>query len=526
MMSIGELDKEIKTYDRMAANKPEGLNPVAQEQYWKYKRAMEQAKEISKNAPEGFRPMPVSEHYGKLSGAMVRKPVYDDIVPLVRGLVDPTSGWSKIIKGFETATTAFKVSKVPLNPPTIIRNMISNLFQMNMSGIPFGEVPFVWGRGINSFFTKDKFYRQFERYGGYHTNFTVAELGEIKSAFAEVIQQQRKGKWRGYWPLDVAVKLAKYYGRIDDIAKLSIYRHAVTRRGMSPGRAAVHSMRWGMDYSLAPPTVKGARRTVIPFISYQYKIAPLIWESLRKRPWVIAKFAAIPWLAIKAAAYKYDWSDKDVERVQKELAERTRHKDNFIIVPFKDDRGRIKFMNVEYYFPWGQIQSFLADVSKADAMEAKDAFPLGGWWANIIGVWTTRQRGKPPVDPFSGLNIFSRFDAPHIKTAKFSWWSTKLFAPGAFTEYGALGHTKRAITGERDKWGKEVSVGDAIGRWFGANLGVLDKRQMKKIRRAKEYELFRDFRSQYHDPRTSRQEKIRLKRRLKELRRKIRRGEK
>ncbi|MHC4635766.1 MAG: hypothetical protein ACYSYU_11250, partial [Planctomycetota bacterium] len=309
LKSIGEIDKEIKMYERMAAMKEGGLNPVAQERYNKLKVAEAQAKEISGNAPEGFRQMPISENYGPLSGAFVRKPVYNDIMPLVRGLMsDPESGWAQAIKGFETATTVFKVAKVPLNPPTVIRNIVSNLLQMNMSGIPFWDVPFVWERGIRSFIAKDKFYRQLERMGGYHTNFTVAELGEIHEVFRDIIS---KGK-KGYWPIRAAGKLAKYYGRIDDIAKLSLYRHAVTKKGMSPGLAAVHAQKWGMDYSMASRSVKGARRTVLPFVTYQYKIAPLIVEAMLKRPWVIAKFAIAPYVLTRIAAKKFNWTKDDV----------------------------------------------------------------------------------------------------------------------------------------------------------------------------------------------------------------------
>jgi hypothetical protein len=521
MMSIGEIQKEIKMYERMAAQKEGGLNPTAQARYQKLKNAELQASELANNAPEGFRQIPVSDAYGPLSGAFVRKPVYNDIVPLVKGLVaDPESGWGKTIRAFETATTAFKIGKVPLNPPTVIRNIISNMIQMNMSGIPLYEVPFVVRRGIESFIKKDKFFRQGERMGLTSTNFTTAELAEISDVFSEIAL--KKGK--GFWPLEAAGKLAKYYGRIDDIAKIALFRHAIERRGFAPGLAIVHAQKWGMDYSLVARGVKGGRRTVLPFVSYQYKIAPLIAETLRYRPWVIGKFAAAPVILAKWAAYKYNWTEDDVSAIRKELAERTRHKGNFVIIPWKDERGDVGFMNLQYYYPFGQWQDFLGDLMRGD-LEAKDAVGFGGWWANIVHAIAEKQKGKPPVDPFSGTNIYSRFDSPQKKVLKTVEWGANLFLPSFVTRHGFRGYAHRAITGQRDQWGRKITPLQAAGRAVGANIGTLNKRQLKVMRKARMKAAFADFFREYHDPRASDSRRQELKRKYRDALRGIQRGE-
>jgi hypothetical protein len=522
-MGIGELQKEIETFQKMAAEKPgEVLNTMAQERYRKLVQAMEQVKDISGNAPSNFKQMPVSEKYGKLSGAFVRTPVWDDIVPLVQNLYDDPSRFHvKLAKGFEATTTAFKIGKVPLNPPTVIRNMISNMIQMNMSGIPFWEVPGVVMRGIESYRKGDHFYTRGSRSGLTNTNWTIAELGEVYDAFASL----NKGK--GFWPKDVALKLVKFYGKIDDIAKISLYRDAVTRRGMSHAEAIVLAQEYGMDYSLAPRGVKGARRTLLPFVSYQYKIAPLLWDTMTKRPWVIAKFALIPFAMIYGpwfgAKSRFNWTEDDVKRAQKELAQRTRDvTGNYVIIPHKDNKGNLEFTNLEYFFPWGNWQSFLRDLKDFD-LDAKEALAIGGAWANMLHFWTSRQRGNtPPTDPFSGMPIYSRFDDTQTKMAKFAWWTMKLWMPGSMTEYGALGHTVRAGLGKTDRWGRKATPGNAILRWFGVNVGSIDRRQMKMIRRAKEYEAQRDrFRQKVGK---TREEQREIDRKFMELRRRIRRG--
>ncbi len=140
--------------------------------------------------------------------------------------------------------------------------------------------------------------------GLFHTNWFVTEINDVLQEFRKI----ESGRIDQI--LSAVKNVAKYYGRIDDISKFAIFLQ-MRKAGAPIDKAAIEAMKWGMDYSLTSRSIKGLRQTIMPFATYQYKIAPLIAESLRKRPWVLAKFALIYPAAKLAAMALHDLDDDD-----------------------------------------------------------------------------------------------------------------------------------------------------------------------------------------------------------------------
>ena len=498
---IAELKREHTAY-RQIVERGDNVNPEVIAKYQQLTQALEAKSQSAGKAPDGFVQLPDTKSYGDLQGAFVRKEIANDLVPVYGVTPAELEGlarvWNNLGKGFDVGMTMFKVGKVALNPPTAARNTISNFMQMNMSGIPSYLVPDVVIDGVKSMIKKDKHHRAFENAGGFQTNFSVAELGEVLNQF-------EKAKGGGIAKFFVAVKdVAKYYGKIDDIAKMSLYKDAVTRRGMPHSDAVLYAQKWGMDYSLASRSVKHGRRYALPFLSYQYKIAPLIAESLVKQPWVIGKYFAIPYLMAKAAAWRYDWTDQDLDKTQKMLAERTKNQGEFMLLPLKDNKGNPEIVNMEYFFPWGNWLQTARDVKKTNFVDAAKQFGgILGPYGNVIAMLNTKRAGEPPKDPFTGQPVYSKLDSGSTKFIKQMEWWYQLFAPSSMSSRGALGYTYKAAMGQKDRWGVEATPAKAFGRWMGINVGSLDPRGVMATRKSKLRELDLEIHKIYRDPQSS-----------------------
>jgi len=321
--------------------------------------------------------------------------------------------------------------------------------------------------------------------------------------------------------------LSKFYGKIDDVSKMCLFKDAVTRQGMSIPDAVVYAQKWGMDYSLASRSVKYARRYILPFVTYQYKIAPLIAEAMVKRPWVLAKYAAIPYVIARWAKYRFNWSDKDLDKAQKMMAERTKDQGSYVLLPTRDNKGDVQIVNLEYYFPWGNYLRAYKNIKNGEGLfkTFDDMFGVGGPYGSVITMMKTLKTGESPKDPFTGKDIYSPLDTPTDKYIKWVEWWWQVFGPSAFSSFGALGATKRAITGEKDRWGKETTPAEAFAKWFGANIGSLKSSQVNATRIYRLKQLEAELRRIMLDPKYSAEQKKSAQIQFQKESQKILRGE-
>jgi len=516
---IARLASEFKAYKQIV-ERGENVGSEVTAKYNQLKADLDARSAEAGKAPADFVQLPDSPAYGELKGAFVRKEIANDIVPVYSVNVGELEGlariWNKAGRGFDMGMTLFKVGKIALNPPTMARNTISNVIQMNMSGIPVYRLPVTIVSGVQSILSKDNMYRTFERNGGFKTNFSVAELGEVLKTF-----QKAKGGAVDKFFMAVT-EAAKYYGKIDDIAKMSLFKDAVTKQGMSVPDAVLYAHKWGMDYSLASRSVKHGRRYVLPFLSYQYKIAPLIAESLVKRPWVIAKYAAIPYIMSKAIAAKYGWTEKDLDKSLKMMAEKTKGQGAYMLLPTKNNKGDIEIVNMEYFLPWGNLMEAARDIKGGDFIDtAKQFGGILGPYGNVISMLNTKRQGEPPKDPFSGQPVYSKLDSPQTKYIKQVEWWWKLFGPSSVSSYGALGYTAKAITGDKDKWGVEATGAKALLKWVGMNVGSLDDQSIIATRKFKIRQLEAELQKVFRDPKYSKEERQNAIKRMKIERQKI-----
>ena len=461
-MGIGKLIEEVDTYERMIKESP---SPETRERYNILKNALDKAIEETENVPEDFVQLPTTKTYGPLAGAFIRKPIADDIKPLVDALAKDRGKIFNTLMSIETQGMAlFKMGKVALNLPTAFRNVISNILQNNMRGRALMSIPGDIVNGCKSMLEKDQYYEEAFRHGIFKTNWFVTEVNDVLDEF-------RKAQKGGYAAFLNAVKgVAKYYGKIDDISKHSIFVQ-LRKEGRPVDEALLEAMKWGMDYSLASRSVKTLRKHLIPFISFQYKVAPLVLESLKKRPWVVGKFAiAIPML-VKMMAKEYnDMDDDDWKEIENQLPTYVKKSGSMMILPWKTPKGQWQFLNLEYFFPWGNYLNIFRDIKEKDMGEIYRGMGISNPFMDIARMAASAREDQPPQHPFYGTPIYNRLDSPAKKVAKLTDFLAFTWLPGMMSRKGALGYSIMAATGREDRWGRTVTPAQAIGRWFGANI--------------------------------------------------------
>ncbi len=511
-MGIGELNEEVDLYKKMVKANPN--SPEIQQRLGIYERYLEQAKVATQNVPEDFIQMPTAKSWGPLAGTFIRKEVARDLMSFYGKERGNIQGLTKAIDALagidQMATGLFKIGKVPLNLPTVVRNTISNPIQLNMSGMNFADIIKNMVRTGEDFIKKPPTYTKAFRNGLFKTNWSVTEINEVMDQFRHL---------KGDTFADVvgAVKnLSKYYGKIDDFFKYTKLLDGLDN-GLPFEKAIMESQKWVMDYSLADPSIKWARKKFIPFASYSYKIAPLVVESIIKRPWVIGKYLALPpaIMALTRELYKDEMTEDDWKTLEGSIPREVQRRQSFMIVPWKIN-DKWYWFDYSYFLPWGNYMNAISGISSGDIKAPLTQFGIAGTplLTTLKTFGTALARNEPPKDSFSGQPLYNRIDEPIDRALKVSEYFYNLFAPSMVTRYGALGET--LDIGKEDRYGRTVEAEQAIGKWFGVNLKEANPQLAAIIKKAKINALKDEYMKIMIDPKISTEKKERYAERFQE----------
>ncbi len=496
-MGIGQLVEEVKTYEKMVK---ELSSPEVDARYNILKTSLDQAIQQTKNLPPDFIQLPVSKTYGPLSGAFVKKPIADDLMPIMNSIKNRGKLFETLVNVEQQGMAYFKMAKVALNIPTATRNIVSNILQNNMRGRSLTNIPGDIVNATKSMLGKDGFYTEAQKHGIFKTSWAATEIKEILNQFS-------KAKGGTYAEILDAVKnVAKYYGRIDDVSKFAIFRQ-LRVDGLPVEVATLEAQKWGMDYSLASRSVKHLRQHIVPFLSYQYKIAPLIAESLAKRPWVIGKYMAIPLIAKAMTTEMNDMKDSDWDKLQKQLPFYIKNSNSYMVMPGKSPSGNYQWVNYSYFLPWGNYLQAYEGLSNKDMGQVINSVGISNPFLDMITMFKSAKGDDPPKHSFTGQPLYNRLDPPHVKAAKVVEALGSTFIPPMLTRQGAVGYTYSAAVGGKDKWGKEITSGQALGRWFGVNITETTPKQTAVIKKSMEKEIRSDLYKITVDPTKSLKEK-------------------
>jgi len=482
-MGVGKLQEELRTYDEMMRVRP---TPEVAEMHKILSDAWNKAQRQTQNTPADFVQLPNTRGYGPLAGAFVRKPIADDLRPVMDVSTDRGKLLNTILEIERQGMATFKMGKVALNLPTACRNIISNIIQMNMRGRALAKIPGDIINACESMKAKDKYYEEAFSMGLFNTNWFVTEINDV-------LQEFRKAESGRIDQVLHAVKnIAKYYGKIDDISKFAIFLQ-MRKAGASMDKATLEAMKWGMDYSLSSRSIKGLRQTIVPFITYQYKIAPLLAESLTKRPWVLAKYAAIYPLAKMLAMSLHDLDDDDWDDLEKQLPAYIKKSASMMILPWKTDKGQWQWVNTEYFFPFGNMLALFRDARDVNSGELLRDLGISNPFLSMFFTGMSARNDSPPLNSYSGFPVYNELDPGWMKAAKYLEYMANTWMPGMLTRQGAAGYTGRWMMGGEDRWGREVTMTQALGRWFGLNIVSVSPEQSRAQTSVKIQDLHKEM---------------------------------
>jgi len=109
---IGWLIEETERYQKMAEEV--GTEEV-KKRYEILQTTLDKAMEDTKNMPEDFVQLPTTKTYGPLAGAYVKKPIADDITPIMGAMQDKAKLWRTLVSVETQGMALFKIGKVALN---------------------------------------------------------------------------------------------------------------------------------------------------------------------------------------------------------------------------------------------------------------------------------------------------------------------------------------------------------------------------------------------------------------------------
>jgi hypothetical protein len=417
-----------------------------------------------------FEQIPNEEKFGTAANLYVRKEIYEDIV----GNADMVSGQQNLFQKMllpygkhAKLVSIFKTMKVPLNPPTVVRNIGANLINMQLlGGVAFHRQPKqimealreMRGQERGTELIHSKTGKKFTPYelameqGIGATTLTSAELRKLEKVFAFMETDGLAGiftKGRKYWN-QIADFGSNLYQGIETLGKVVVIsdmlqnqRPALEKILSESGSktltiediAVQEANRVLFDYSEVSPTIRGLRSSFLgaPFITFQVKVLPELakiaadpskWHRLL--PYVMmvggmqALFGGIP----------FD-DDNDWDKMQELLPEWT--KDNtMVFLPWKDSNGNWQAVDLSYFFPWSWFTQMSSNIMKG---ELGKAAVEGGVIGPGFQLMTTFITGK---DPWSGYDVINENDSTSDKVFDFMSYANSTIMPPWLTRNGIV----------------------------------------------------------------------------------------
>ena len=376
------------------------------------------------------------------------------------------------------------MTKTTLNPPTQIRNFVTNAIVLDLSGVNTFKIPFLLGKAAKEIGSNGRYFQIAQKYGIRASGFNQIELREANQIMQDMLSRSEGGalnvphmvKTLGAWIVKTGGNAYAYSEMLFKTAKLIDN----LEKGMKENEAALDAHDWFFDYSLVHPSIRRIRNVPfgMPFITYYYKILPKLAETLINHPMRYAKYAALAFAIPAIFAAHNDVDDDEFEKLRNSLGERIRKKQNLWAIPDKDENGNWNFLDVGYMLPWSMFQDVITSLSGGDVGAATQSVGILGSPALSVAAAI-----KTNIDPFTGKKIRDDTDTPNARAKSLMNYIISVIAPPFLTGTGFLGKLidKSEGTG-LNKYGEPVDTNIQLaGRLLGFNIYSLNP-QMQRMR--------------------------------------------
>ena len=240
------------------------------------------------------------KRFGALAGKYVDQDVARDLNHIYNYSTVDKIRQKQIVKQFDSLQSIWKKTKTAWNLGTHVGNTASNVMLIDFADTNLKYV----GKAIKEMRDPNSaLHRQAQIDGIFDADLISKEfkdsLSEIETALMKLqaddvgsgILEKSKGalKWAKKMSID---KMERAYQLEDQVFRMAVYMDRLDK-GLSQTDAALDARKWFIDYDINAPVIQGLKRTFVPFISYTYRVIPLLAEAATLRPHKFAKWAVL-----------------------------------------------------------------------------------------------------------------------------------------------------------------------------------------------------------------------------------------
>ena len=467
--------------------------------------------------------------YGKLAGQLVTKDTLRDL-ELLNQLRSEKYQKGMAKKWFETLSF-WKKTKTVLNPAVHMNNLVANFsmfYMANGSWKAFAAARkdflnitrFETGKIKKEDLSEDLL--DLYKYGGLSGDMVSAELrqqmkipqyinsfdttdaqktGNFMSSALDTSKKQLSNAKNIYGKY-IDRPMSDIYQLEDKIFRLGLYKSRLkqinpkTNQLYTKQEASNDALKYFVDYDIKSPIVNGLRNTMIPFLSYSYRVVPLILETAVVRPEKFAVLGALGYAINEIGRLGSD-STKIEEERERGLMQDFRNKEAFglpfmvnsnIRLPYNGKDGGAKYFDFNRKLPGGDVFQMGGDMNTSVPFLASAVQPGGPGYDALNKFIFAR-------DPFTGKQYNEMGMNPLEKFGNRAAEFGKGFIPnvpvGAATEaafgFGAnLNPASQKITqslsDEYQTLSDPLSPVEAIANTFGLTINTADIPRLQTLR--------------------------------------------
>lgn len=461
---------------------------------------------------DGYKQMPIHPRYTNLSGAVLRTPIYNDLVGTFIPIGKTNASLFQRLFADENSklvqfTQLWKLGKTTLNPPTVFTNMISNGIALNLfGGVPIHKFPLLMNKAITEMANNGKNWNDAQSFGLQGGTMSSAELNAAVNRLRDY--QRRSGNdtslvgmFAGIRSIasGFAEKSAELYQLSETLFKFMKYIHDIEQAGPKPTARqksnAVNAANDALfDYTLVNPNIRWVRQAPIglPFITYYYKSLPKLVETAVKTPWRFIPYVAMAYALPMATMAAFDIDEDELEKLRKSMAEYIRDNGSLYILPLRDDKGNIQFVDAGRYFPFSTFVDPLITAFKYGEVE-KGAKEMAAPFTPSGPLVTAITALNSGVDPFTNKKIYDDRDTPKAQALSIlSYVWNQALPPALNVDLNNMDNSAGALpkiynslfvdqTGVDKRGLPKPETAETISRLFGFNITPLDAQKQRAL---------------------------------------------
>ena len=474
--------------------------------------------------------------FGDLAGRYVPREILQDLKRTVK-IEEDNAIWQATKIKLDGTMRLWKKSKTAWNPAVHMNNIMSNMILLDFADTSHTLLP----RALKEIRNKDgDLYKTASKYGVFDVDIVSRELRDMGGEIEKNLLKFTDGKnptealdyADGMFKSAIKKGWAKTGGKMEDAyqAEDQVFRMAVFMDRLSKGQsvkdAAIDAKRWFIDYDINAPFINWLKQTVTPFISYSYRVVPLLAETATMKPWKVAKWAAFGY-GLNAAS-NLAVGGEEAERASMQDAQSNRlwgvpfMPPTMIKLPFKSDAGESQYLDVTRWVPGGDV--FESKEIGRGLPGLPGPLQPGGIYVDLFDL-AVRQR-----DPFTGEDIAGLGEGEDVKAVINaiikSLTPNNPIIPGSYSQKKIIEAIRKSKNeADQSPYSAGLSIGEAVASGFGVKLRPQDvdrntklhvlefKRLIKTIQdtlkdAALDLEYGRINRDEYDEIRTAQEQKI------------------